>query len=147
MHKILKIGLVVLGLAGFVLWTQLPDRDAPVSEAIQSSSMNLMFIITYLLLAIAVVVSLVFALKNLFANPSGLKKTLFVIAGFLLVVAISYGLASGTDIDISKMAEKGIETSESTVKKIGMGLNVFFILTLVAVAAMVIPGIKKMFSK
>ncbi|WP_411030022.1 hypothetical protein [Spongiimicrobium sp. 3-5] len=147
MHKILKIVLVVLGLAGFVLWTQLPDKDAPVSEAIQSSSMNLMFLITYLLLAIAVVVSLVFTLKNLFANPSSLKKTLFVIGGFLLVVLISFGLASGTDIDIAKMAEKGIETSESTVKRIGMGLNVFFILTIVAVAAMVLPGIKRMFSK
>ncbi|MGB5819540.1 MAG: hypothetical protein WBG90_08650 [Saonia sp.] len=147
MHKILKIVLIVLGLAGFVLWTQLPDRNMPASEAIQSGSMNLMFLITYLLLAIAVVVSLVFTLKNLFASPSGLKKTLFVIGGFLLVVAISYGLASGTDIDISQMAERGIETSESTVKKIGMGLNVFFILTIVAVAAMVIPGIKKLFSK
>ncbi|MEL6916957.1 MAG: hypothetical protein AAFO99_04420 [Bacteroidota bacterium] len=147
MHKIIKIVLVVLGLIGFVLWTQLPDKDAPVSEAIQSSSMNFMFIITYLLLAIAVIVSLVFTLKNLFSNPGSLKKTLFVIGGFLLVVAISYGLSSGTDIDISKMAERGIETSESTVKKIGMGLNVFFILTIVAVLAMVIPGVKRLISK
>ena len=147
MHKILKIVLVVLGLLGFILWTQLPEKDAPVSEAIESSSMNFMFIITYLLLAIAVAASLIFALKNLFSSPSSLKKTLFVVAGFLLVVAISYGLSSGTDIDIAQMADRGIETSESTVKKIGMGLNVFFILTIIAIGAMVLPGVKKLFSK
>ena len=79
----------------------------------------------------------------MFANPKGLKKTLFVIVGFLLVVAIAYVMSSGTDVSDDYMAM----TTESTVKKIGMGLNVFFILVIVAVASMVLPGIKKMFSK
>ena len=45
------------------------------------------------------------------------------------------------------MRAKGLEADESTVKNIGMFLNIFFILTVVAVGAMVIPGIKKMFNK
>ena len=143
MHKILKIGLVVIGLIGAVLWLFLPERDMPVAEAAQSGAMNAMFWITYLLLAVAVVVSLVFTLKHMFSNPQGLKKTLFVIGGFILVVAIAYVMSSGTDVSDDYMAM----TTESTVKKIGMGLNVFFILVIVAVAAMILPGIKKMFSK
>ena len=35
---------------------------------------------------------------------------------------------------------------KATIKKIGMGLNVFFILTLVAVGSMLWGGIKKMIS-
>ena len=143
MQKIVKIALIVLGLVSAVLWYLLPSSDMPVAEAADSGAMNAMFIITYLLLGIAVVVSLVFTLKNLFSNPQGLKKTLFVVGGFLLVVVISYVLASGTDV-----APEYMEMSdESTVKKIGMGLNVFFILTIIAVLSLIIPGIKNMFSK
>jgi hypothetical protein len=146
MYKIVKIVLAVLGLIGVILWFQLPGTEVPASEAIESGSMNFMFIITYLLMAIAIIFSLVFSLINLFANPKSLKKTLFVIGGFLLVVAISYGLASGTDVSIEEMANRGISTSETVVKRIGMGLNVFFILTIIAVGAMIWGGVRKMTS-
>ncbi|EAR02266.1 hypothetical protein [Maribacter sp. HTCC2170] len=143
MHKILKIFLLVIGVISAILWYMLPEKDMPTAEAAQSGAMNTMFMITYLLLGIAVVASLVFTLMNLFANPKGLKKTLFVVVGFLLVVAIAYVMSSGTDV----AADYAAMTTESTVKKIGMGLNVFFILTIVAIGAIVLPGIKKLFSK
>lgn len=143
MHKILKIILVVVGIISAVLWYLLPESEMPVAEASQSGAMNTMFMITYGLLFIAVIASLLFTLKNLFSNPKGLKKTLFVVVGFLLVVAIAYVMSSGTDVSDDYMAM----SDESTVKKIGMGLNVFFILTVVAVIAIILPGIKKLFSK
>lgn len=147
MHKILKYILVALSLIGAVLWFQLPSADMPASEAVNSTPMNLMFIITYILLGIAIIFSLAFALKNLFTTPENLKKALFTLGGLLLVVAVAYGLASGTDVNLEEMANKGIPTTESTVKTIGMGLNVFFILTAIAVVLLIVPGIKKMFSK
>lgn len=147
MHKIVKIVLIVIGLIGAILWSQLPSRDMPDSEAIKSGSMNFMFIITYILLAIAVVVSLFFAFKNLLSTPGSLKKTLFVLLGLAVVVLISWAMASGTDVSIEEMTNKGIETSESTIRKIGMGINVFLILLVVAVGSMLLPGVKKMFSK
>ena len=119
----------------------------PANEAAQSGAMNAMFWITYLLLGIAAISSLLFALKNLFSSPESLKKTLFVVVGFLVVAGIAYVLASGTDVSIEEMAQRGIETSESTIKKIGMGLNLFFILTIIAVASMLYGGVKKMTSK
>ncbi|MGB3144355.1 MAG: hypothetical protein WBB24_09620 [Maribacter sp.] len=143
MQKIIKIALIVLGVISALLWYLLPSSDMPAAEAAQSGAMNAMFIITYILLGIAIVVSLVFTLKNLFSNPQGLKKTLFVVGGFLIVVGISYVLASGTDVDPEFLAM----TDESTVKKIGMGLNVFFILTIIAVVALIIPAVKNMFTK
>ncbi len=144
MNRIVKIVLAVLGVLSAILWYQLPSKDVPVGEAVQSGAMNFMFIITYLLLGIAVVVSLLFTLKNLFSNPKSLKKTLFVVVGFLLVVAIAYVLSDGADGTVEAMANRGVATTESTVKKIGMGLNVFFILTVIAVGSMIWGGIKKM---
>tara|TARA_R110002049_G_scaffold181001_1_gene348018 strand:+ start:259 stop:702 length:444 start_codon:yes stop_codon:yes gene_type:complete len=147
MHKIVKIILVVLGAIGAILWFQLPSADVPVSEAINNGSMNFMFIITYLLLGIAIAASLLFGLMNLLTSKGALKKTLFAVGGLLVVVVISYALASGTDVNLDEMARKGVPTTESTVKTIGMGLNVFFILTIVAVGAMLWSGVKKMISK
>ncbi|WP_299325418.1 hypothetical protein [Maribacter sp. Asnod2-G09] len=143
MQKIIKIALIAIGVLSAILWYLLPSSDMPAAEAASSGALNTMFIITYLLLGIAVVVSLVFTLKNLFANPQGLKKTLFVVGGFLLVVGISYVLASGTDVD----PEFAAMTDEGTVKNIGMGLNVFFILTIIAILSLVVPAVKNMFSK
>jgi len=143
MQKIVKIALVVIGIIGAALWFMLPPKDMPVAEAAENGAMNAMFMITYLLLGVAVVVSLVFTLKNLFSNAEGLKKTLFVVGGFLLVVGVSYALASGSDVDPEFLAM----SDESTVKKIGMGLNVFFILTIIAVASLILPAVKNMFSK
>lgn len=147
MHKIIKIVLVVLGAIGAVLWFMLPAKEVPPAEAAQSTSISLMFLVTYLLLGIAVFFSLFYSLKNLFSTPASLKKALFVLGGLLLVVAISYGLSSGTDVDLAEMARKGIPTTEGTVKTIGMGLNVFFILTIAAVGLMLWPGIKGIFNK
>ncbi|ASV29531.1 hypothetical protein [Maribacter cobaltidurans] len=143
MQKIVKIALIVIGLLSAVLWYMLPDSDMPAAEAAQSGAMNTMFMITYILLGIAVVTALLFTLKNLFSNPQGLKKTLFVVVGLAIVVGISYVLSSGTDVAPEYMAM----SSESTVKKIGMGLNVFFILTVAAVILMIVPGVKKLFGK
>ncbi len=143
MHKIVKIGLVVLGLIGAVLWFMLPDSDMPANEAAANGAMNAMFWITYLLLGIAIVASLIFALKGIFSNPAGLKRTLFGLAGLAVVVIIAYVMSSGTDVGDTYMAM----SSESTVKKIGMGLNVFWILTIIAVGAMLWGGFKKMTSK
>lgn len=147
MHKFLKIFLIVIGVLAAVLWYFLPSKDMPAAEAAQSGAMNGMFWITYILLAAAVFFALLFTLKNLFSNPASLKKSLFVIGGFLLVVAIAYVLSSGTDVSIEEMANRGVDTTETTIKRIGMGLNVFFILTVIAVVLMILPGLKRLFSK
>ncbi|MBU2947694.1 hypothetical protein [Zobellia uliginosa] len=144
MHKIVKIILVVVGLIGAALWFMLPEAEMPADEAANNGALNAMFAITWLLLGIAVVFSLVFALKNLFSNPANLKKTLFVVVGFLLVVGIGFVMSSGTDVSVEEMAKRGISTDESEIKKIGAGINVFFILTLVAVGSMLWGGVRKM---
>ncbi len=143
MNKIVKIVLIVIGLLAAGLWFMLPESEVPASEAANNGALNAMFWLTYILLGIAIAVSLFYSLINLFSNPANLKKTLFVVVGFLLVVAIAYVLADGTDVSIPEMADRGIETSETTIKRIGMGINVFFILVVIAVGAMIWGGVRK----
>ena len=147
MNKIVKIALAVIGLISAILWYQLPSQDMPASEAVQSTPLAGMFAITYILLAVAVIASLLFTLINLFAHPQKLKKTLVVIGVFLILLGFSWAISSGTDVNLDEMARRGIPTTESTVKNIGTGLNLFFVLVIVAVGSMVWGGIKKMTSK
>ncbi|MEM9077821.1 MAG: hypothetical protein AAGC43_12310 [Bacteroidota bacterium] len=145
MNKVIKIALIAIGLLAAVLWFSLPSGDDP--DAISSGSMNFMFIIMYLLLAIAVVTTVIFGFKKLLSTPGSIKKALFALGGLAIIVAISYGLSSGNAEVVETMAQRGVETTEGTVKNVGMGLNVFFILSAVAVVLMVFPGLKKLFVK
>jgi hypothetical protein len=146
MQKILKIVLIVIGIIGAVLsFFFMPSGDDP--EAINSGAIDLMFILTWILLIAAAVLAVFFGLKKVITTPGGLKKTLFALGGLAVIVIISYGLSSGDEAKTvaDAMADKG--ATESVVKNIGMGLNVFFILTVVAVGAMVFGGVKKTFAK
>ncbi|TXN37121.1 hypothetical protein FVB32_02185 [Flagellimonas hymeniacidonis] len=145
MNKIIKIALIVIGLVATALWFGMPSSDDP--DAINSGSMNFMFIIMYILLAIAVVSTVFFGLKKLLSTPGSLKKALFAIGGLAIIVAISYGLSSSAEAKAVADSMANLGATEGTVKNIGMGLNVFFILTAVAVVLMVFPGLKKMFVK
>lgn len=147
MNKIVKIALAVVGVIAAIMWYQLPSRDVPVSEAVQSGAMNIMFLIVYILLAVAVFSSLLFTIANLIAHPKKLKKTLMVFGGFLVVVLIAYATSSGTDIDIEEMANRGVATDETIVRRIGTGLNLFFFLVVIAVGLMAWGGLKKVISK
>ncbi len=146
MQKILKIVLVVIGVVGAVLsFFFMPSGDDP--EAINNGSIDLMFLLTWILLIAAAALALFFGLKKMMTTPGGLKKALYAIGGLAVIVAIAYGLSSGDEAKTVADAMANLGATESTVKNIGMGLNVFFILTAVAVALMVLPGIKKLFVK
>lgn len=145
MNRLVKILLIVIGLVAVGLWFSLPSGEDP--NAIHSTAINAMIFIMYSLLAIAAVSTLAFGFAKWFSNPERIKKMAFALGGFAVIVAISYGLSSNNAAVVTAMAQRGVETTESTVKIIGMGLNVFFILTLIALLLMVVPSIKKLFTK
>lgn len=148
MYKIVKIGLIVISVIAFVLLFFMPGKEVPMGEAIKSGGMNAMFILAYLLLGIAVVASVVFGLKNMVSSPGGLKKAGFAVIGLIVLLGISYGLSSGTDIDSSLMLSKNnIVTDESEIKSVGAGINMFGIMLLVAVVLIAWGSIKKATSK
>ena len=74
MHKFVKIGLIVISIIAFILLFFMPDSDMPMAEAMESGGITAMFSLAYILLAIAVVATLVFGLKNMVSTPADLKS-------------------------------------------------------------------------
>jgi len=147
MYKIVKIGLIVISVISAILLFFMPDGDMPLADAMNSGGMNAMHWIAYILLAIAVAATVIFGLKNMISTPGGLKKSLMGVGGLLILLAIAYGLSSGTDVSVEAMNRLGIETTEGTIKSVGAGINMFGLLLLVAVAVIGWGAVKSATSK
>ncbi len=148
MQKILKIVLIVIGvIAAALSFFFMPSGDDPA--AIDSGSIDFMFLLTWLLLIAASALALFFGLKKMLTSPGGLKKALFAIGGLVILFIVGYALSSGEEADavVNTFDGKEIQPTASTVKTIGMLLNVFFMMTAVAVVLMIVPGFKRILGK
>ncbi len=148
MHKILKIVLIVIGvLAAGLSFFGMPSGDDPA--AMDSGAIDLMFLLMWVLLIAAAVLALFFGLKKMMTTKGGLKKALFSLGALAVLFIIGYALSSGEEAEavVQTFAGRDIEPEVGTVKNIGMLLNVFFGMTIVAVALMIWPGIKKLIGR
>lgn len=136
-HKILKIVAYALGIIGalFALLI-MTGSDAMIDN---------MLYVTYIVLAIILVLVLTYVVKGLFAGD--IKKTLTSLGLFLGIIVISYFLSSGTDLDLQPFIDKGQDITEATSKNVGAGLYAFYFLGVAAIASMMLSGVKKLFNK
>ncbi|MEL6810145.1 MAG: hypothetical protein AAFP76_02295 [Bacteroidota bacterium] len=145
LHKIIKIVAWLLGIAGVVsLVLILSKGDDVIKSAAaggDTGTVDPMYAIAMVILVLVVVTVLVFVLKGIFAGD--IKKTLLSVGAFLVIVAISYGLATGTE----QQLQDGSMLSAGGSRWVGAGLYAFYILAIVAVGAMVLSGVKKLTSK
>jgi len=93
----------------------------------------------YVLLFIAVTAAIIFPLINSITNPSGLVKTGISLVVVLVLFGISYA-ASSSELPRSAIAA-GL--SESSVKLIGAGLIMFYIVLILAILALIYSEINK----
>ena len=137
LHKIIKIVGLLLSVAGIILLAMIVSNG---DEVVQSTGEGLdpFMYVAYITMGIAVVITVLFALKGIFAGD--IKKTLISLGVLIAVVVISYILADG----VQSTTRDGAIITASTDKWIGTGLYVFYILAVVAVGAMVFSGIKKL---
>jgi uncharacterized membrane protein len=103
-----------------------------------------MAITAYIILGLVLLFVVVFVVKNLFTNTSGLKNTLIGVGAFAAVLIVSY-VVSGGDVMQYKLQD-GIAT-ESQSHMVGAGLTAFYILIIVAALTMIFSGVKKVISK
>ncbi|MDO5607662.1 MAG: hypothetical protein Q4G08_04310 [Capnocytophaga sp.] len=120
MYKISKYAAIALGAVAVVLFGGLVYSD------IDPYTM-LLFYISYILLALAVIAVLAYGLMNLLSSPQKMKKTLLYTGVFVAIIAISYALASGEN---------------ATEKWVGTGITAFFILGAIATGLMILSGVK-----
>jgi uncharacterized membrane protein YqhA len=138
MHKLVKIAAIIISVLSVIFLGLLMAN----SDAENNSWISPLIYISYFILAACIALVLVFVLKNLFSNKDNLKRTLIVVGLFLGVVLISYILADSSDVKAN-----GEIVSGSTSKWVSTGLNVFYILALAAICAMVWTGFNKLIKR
>lgn len=141
LHKILKIVAFALAILGAIFALTIIAGD---SDTALSMSGNMLYV-TYAVLGLVLALVFIFVIKGLFAGD--LKKTLITVGAFIAVLVISYGVSSGTDLDLTPFTDKGLDVDEGTSKVVGAGLNAFYVLGVVAIGSMLIGGVKKIFNK
>ena len=137
LHKILKYVALALGVIGTLL--------ALLIMSGSDGMIDNMLYVTYLVLAIVVILILIYVIKGLFAGD--IKKTLTTVGLFLGIILISYFISSGTDLNLDKLNEKGLGVTESVSKNVGAGLYAFYFLMIIAVASIFLASAKKLFKK
>lgn len=99
---------------------------------------------TYALIGICIVGILGFSIVNIAKNPGGAKSAVFGIVGLIVVFVLTYVLSDGTDAN-TVFADEGI--TETTSKRVGMGLGTFYVLTAVAILSILYVEVSRLFSK
>ncbi len=96
---------------------------------------------TYLLIAIATVLAVVFPVIFMIQNPKGVKKTLVGIGAMVLLFLIAYLIAS--DEVLPKYEKYGVDPSTS--KQVGMGLIATYLFGFGAIGAIIYSAVSRFF--
>lgn len=136
LHKILKIIALLLSVAGIIFLAMIIAKG---DEAVTATGEGLdgFLYVAYITFAITILFVLFFVFKGLLSG--NIKNTLISVGIFVAIVGISYALADGTPMQL----REGESLSASGSKWVDTGLYVFYILAVLAVAAMVFSGVKK----
>lgn len=148
LHKILKIVAAILSLLGIVFLGRIiaegDDEIKAAALAGDTAIVDPIAIVAYITLGLVLLFVVVFVVKNLFTNTTGLKNTLIGVGAFAAVLIVSYMLSGGDTMQY-KMQD-GFAT-EGQSQLVGAGLTAFYILIIVAAVAMIFSGVKKVISK
>lgn len=103
---------------------------------------------SFVLAAIAVGLVLVFSVVNIFINPTNLKSTLVGIGGILVIVIISYLLASDAPLNFtSKEVAAQYNGDTATLKWTDAGLITAYILFGASILGMLFTELKDFFKR
>jgi hypothetical protein len=144
MNKIFNIIKIVFGVVGAILFARIlfaGDEAIEADAALQSSILAPFMWVSYVILGVTILSVLFFAIKALFTGD--IKKTLLSLGGFILVIAISYVVSSGTE---TAMRDGDILSANGS-RWVSAGLVAFYILAALAVLAMFLSSVRKIINK
>ena len=131
LSRILSISLYVLFAVsvvfalGFYLGRKVPGTEGTAFE--EPRITENMIIWAYILVGIAAVAAIIFPLISFVKNPSHAKNILVIILITVVLVGISYLMASSEPISFLK-----VDASTSTLKLVDTGLTIGYILAAIA---------------
>ncbi|MCU0358893.1 MAG: hypothetical protein MUE95_15100 [Cyclobacteriaceae bacterium] len=128
MRDFVFIGIVVVLVVAIILATY-------------QGSVDLGLYASYILMVLAAGAAIVLPLMNIVQSPGQLKKGLIALVAIVVLFGISYAL-TGSEVT-ADLAAKGI--TESTVKMVGAGLTMFYLVAGIAIIGLIISEIKNAF--
>jgi hypothetical protein len=102
----------------------------------QEAVLDSFLMYAYVLLGIAIVAVIGLPLINLFDNPKGLKKILFSLVAVVVLVGVSYLLASG-----APLSNANLHPTENVLKLTDTGLIVTYILIAISFLSILLGGV------
>ena len=147
LEKITRIGCIALGVIGIIfLAIVFASGDDGIKMAAASGDFGAItpiILLSQFILLIAVVVTLIFSLRGIAKDKAKMKNAAKSAGLFLAVVLIAFVLSSGVETPM----RDGKVLSAMGSRLVGTGLRVFYILSIVAVGLMILPGIKNSIKK
>ena len=147
LEKITRIGCIALGVIGIIfLAIVFASGDDSIKMAAASgdfAAITPIILLSQFILLISVVVTLIFSLRGIAKDKAKMKNAAKSAGLFLAVVLIAFVLSSGVETPM----RDGKVLSAMGSRLVGTGLRVFYILSIVAVGLMILPGIKNSIKK
>jgi hypothetical protein len=143
-QKIVTYTAAVLGVVGLIFQITILSKGDDVIEMAAISGdygvVSSMVSLAMIIIAIAVVLTLVFSVMNLTSDPAKLKKAMISIGAFLVVVFVAFLFSSGTETPL----KDGEVLSASGSRWVETGLRTFYFLVVIAAGAMVYSGVRRL---
>ena len=141
LEKITRIGCISLGVLG-VIFLGIVFVSGDDTIKMDAASGNFAAI-TPIILLIAVIVTLIFSLRGIAKDKAKMKNAAKSAGLFLAVILVAFVLSNGVETPM----RDGKVLSAMGSKLVGTGLRVFYILSIIAVGLMILPGIKNSIKK
>jgi hypothetical protein len=148
---IISVIAAVLGLIGTILFVLvIAQGDEAITTNLadgKATSVGPYVQYAVILCVLTTVIAVLFSVLGLVKNPAALKKSIIGIVALLVVLGISYGMASdGEVLDVAGNVLEGGEKG-STSKWVSTLINMTFILLLTGIASIGGGFIKSLISK
>ena len=139
-QKITTIIVTSLGVLGAVFVLMIVGKG---DDAIEMSAMQGDFGSVTPIILIAILITVVFSIKNLASDKGKLKSSLMAIGAFLLVLVVAYLFSSGEETPM----QDGAFLSANGARWVEAGIRMFYFLTVIAIASMSYGSIRKLIKK
>ena len=147
LEKITRIGCISLGVLGVIfLGIVFVSGDDTIKMDAASgnfAAITPIILLSQLILIIAVIVTLIFSLRAIAKDKAKMKNAAKSAGLFLAVILVAFVLSNGVETPM----RDGKVLSAMGSKLVGTGLRVFYILSIIAVGLMILPGIKNSIKK
>lgn len=146
-QNIIKIVSGILGVLGVIFLFRiisLGDEEIKMAASMGDyGSVSALVNLALFIFGIAVVVTVIFSLVGLTSDSQKLKKALISVGLFSLVVVLGYTMSSGVETPL----KDGEVLSASGSRWVGAGLRIFYMLAIIAIAAMGLSGVQRILKR